>query len=286
MYLRPFAAAVAGAAIYATGASAECNPMHQDNCPPNPAFGPGVHTFDFTTATSLESMAPMFEWDRGARLYPQIVQYDRARGTRLLIHSEPHAPTFWTPKYFFFGRVEVEMKFAPGQGIITAITLQSDAKDEIDFEFVGNHRHAIETNLYSKGVNDHTRYLNITTPYDPSQATHVYAIEWTAAAITYFIDGAPVRTAVPADFGAEANVKWPQTPCQLRIGTWLGGGASMQATQPGTVVWAGGPIQWAQAPFEAVVKRVTIIDYANGKPNAKQYTYTDRSASMGSVKVT
>lgn len=49
------------------------------------------------------------------------------------MRSEDDAPTIWTNKYMFFGNVEFEVQAAPGTGIITAITFQSDDLDEIDF---------------------------------------------------------------------------------------------------------------------------------------------------------
>jgi beta-glucanase (GH16 family) len=41
-----------------------------------------------------------------------------------------------------------------GAGVVTAFILLSDAKDEIDFEFVGVELTTAQTNFYSQGVVD------------------------------------------------------------------------------------------------------------------------------------
>ena len=47
-------------------------------------------------------------------------------------------PDAWTKEYetenyFFFGSLEVKMKAAPGDGIISSIVMESDALDEVDW---------------------------------------------------------------------------------------------------------------------------------------------------------
>jgi hypothetical protein len=65
----------------------------------------------------------------------------------------------------------------------------------------------------------------------------------------------------------------------LRLGNWAGG----DKTQPqGTIDWAGGPTDYSKGPFTMSVKSVRVEDYSSGK----EYTYTDKSGSWESIKVT
>jgi hypothetical protein len=108
-------------------------------CPPDPAFG-GVASFDFTTASSVTDLDSFWDVDGGVKYAtkPQMT-FDKSTGAVFIINEEPNAPTIISKKYLFFGKVDVEVQAAPGQGIVTAITLMSDDKDEIDFVSTSNH---------------------------------------------------------------------------------------------------------------------------------------------------
>lgn len=58
------------------------------------------------------------------------IQYG-ANGAVFEIASLGVAPTIETGKYIFFGRVDIEVQAAPGQGIVTSAVLQSDDLDEV-----------------------------------------------------------------------------------------------------------------------------------------------------------
>lgn len=55
------------------------------------------------------------------------------QGMELTINKQGDHPTVATEFYIFFGKVEVEMKAAPGTGIVSTIVLESDVLDEIDW---------------------------------------------------------------------------------------------------------------------------------------------------------
>lgn len=57
----------------------------------------------------------------------------KPEGASLAIKKRFDYPTLISDTYMFFGYVEAKVKCARGQGIITAIVLQSDTRDEIDF---------------------------------------------------------------------------------------------------------------------------------------------------------
>ena len=58
-----------------------------------------------------------------------------------------------------------------------------------------------------------------TVPPFNIKLTIAYVIDWTATQVQWIIDGVVVRTLLASDVGA----KFPQTPSQVRIGTWCGG---------------------------------------------------------------
>jgi beta-glucanase (GH16 family) len=49
---------------------------------------------------------------------------------------------------------------------------------------------------------------------------HKYGLEWTETKLEWLIDDVVVRTLTPADVDGDF---YPQTPMQLRIGSWAAG---------------------------------------------------------------
>lgn len=117
---------------------------------------------------------------------------------------------------------------------------------------------------------------------DAVSSSHRYGIDWTPERILWTIDGTVVRTLT----AAQAGGKYPQTPMQVKIGTWVAGDKN---AAPGTIEWSGGLANFANAPFDAWYKNVNIVDYAGGNSattkNVKEYVYTDKSGSANSIKV-
>lgn len=54
-------------------------------------------------------------------------------GVEFTVAKKGDAPTIETDFYFFFGRAEVELKAAPGVGIVSSIVIESDVLDEVDW---------------------------------------------------------------------------------------------------------------------------------------------------------
>lgn len=59
-----------------------------------------------------------------------------SEGTTFQIAKRLQSPTIQSVFNIFFGSVEVVMKSAAGQGIVSSIVIQSDNLDEIDWEYV------------------------------------------------------------------------------------------------------------------------------------------------------
>jgi beta-glucanase (GH16 family) len=56
--------------------------------------------------------------------------------------------------YVWYGKISATMTTSQGAGVVTAFIMMSDAKDEIDFEFVGVDTQHAQSNYYWQGVTD------------------------------------------------------------------------------------------------------------------------------------
>lgn len=196
-------------------------------------------------------------------------------GASFTVARSGDAPQLNSLFYIMFGHVEITMKAAPGAGIVSSVVLESDDLDEIDMEWLGSNPDEMQSNYFGKGL---------TTDYNRGQFHEVkgtqadwitYAIDWTKDRIVWTVDGKVVRELKQQD--AEPN-QYPQTPMQVKFGSWAGGDASRNA--PGVVEWARGPTDFSQGPFVMAVKSVLITDYSTGK----QYKYKDTSGSWESIE--
>jgi beta-glucanase (GH16 family) len=173
-----------------------------------------------------------------------------------------------------FGKVSITMKAAPGAGIVSTLVLQSDALDEIDMEWLGADNAQVQTNYFGKG--------DVTTfnrgQFNPAAGNQdkfiTYTIEWTADQVVWSVGGTVVRILTPAT--ADAN-QYPQTPMQVKFGSWSGGDPSNNAA--GTVQWARGPTDYSKGPFKMVVQSIAISDYSTGT----QYKYNGASGNWQDI---
>ena len=87
-----------------------CNPLNQTNCPADQALGISNATFDFVHNTARSDV-----WNTTAG----NVVYG-SDGAEFTIEKEGDAPTIQSKFYILFGEVEVWMKAAPGQGVVSS----------------------------------------------------------------------------------------------------------------------------------------------------------------------
>lgn len=247
--------------------STACNPLNTTGCPDMAALG-GNSTFDFSK-----------EWN------PDVWQ-QRNQGsvkhtgnyTAFTVQFQGDSPTVLSSFYIFFGRVEIVMKAAPGQGIVSSAILQSECLDEIDWEFLGtNTTHAL-TNYFGKGnTTDYTRGKDYKMKSAPQDEYHNYTIDWTKERIQWYIDDEMVRELKYDE--ALGGKNYPQTPMNVRLGAWSGG--DVDNNNKYTVEWAGGPTDFSKAPFTMSVQTVYVQDYTT----AKTYNWDDMDASGDWQKV-
>ncbi|CAJ2504574.1 Uu.00g119680.m01.CDS01 [Anthostomella pinea] len=245
--------------------STKCDPMNA-TCPADAAFGTS-HLFNFNDTQ------PDGTWNTTAG----TVNYDAETGAAFTISEKGDSPTLISNFYFFWGRTEVWLKAAPGQGIISSIVWSSDVLDEVDWEFLGGNTTHASSNYFGKGLQDFHNagyhLVNGSTQGD----YHNYTSVWTADKLEWHIDGALVRTLLPAE--ANNTYTYPQTPMKLSLGIWAGG----DSDQPkGTIEWAGGLTDYDKGPYTMYIKSAAVQDYSTGK----EYTYSDMSGSSDSIKIT
>lgn len=248
----------------------QCDPTKK-TCPANPGLG-GTYESDFTKGKNSA-------WTYADET---TINYDPNLGAVFTI-TKTEAPTMAFSKYIMFGKVTVTMRAAPGAGIVSSFILESADLDEIDWEWIGAVPNDAQSNFFGKGN---------TTSYDRgahhamSEAVadfHTYEIDWNKDAIKWSIDGSLVRTLPYNSPLALGGQNYPQTPMQVKMGSWVGCASQAAASDPkteGTCQWASGPADFSKAPFNMYVQKVTIQDYGCGG----DYTYSDMSGSYQSIQ--
>ncbi|KAI1427880.1 concanavalin A-like lectin/glucanase domain-containing protein [Xylaria sp. FL1777] len=264
------AVALAATQLVSAQTFTACDPREK-SCPPDPAVGKeNVITIDFTKGANS-----FFTAADGT-----TIQYS-SKGAAFTMKKETEAPTITSNKYIFFGKIDVEVEAAPGQGIVTSSVLQSDDRDEIDWEWIGSDTAQVQTNYFGKGDDSTFDRGGYSPVGNPQTTTHTYTIDWTKDYVHWLIDGTLVRELKYSD--AKGGTRFPQTPAQLKLGTWVAGNSK---APEGTVTWAGGLADFSKGPYTAYYKKVTIQDYAGGVANAKQYVWNSGSdGSWQSIKV-
>ncbi|KAL0937105.1 glycosyl hydrolase family 16 [Colletotrichum truncatum] len=244
--------------------STKCNPMNT-TCPADPAFGMD-YNFNFNATPSTDA------WETTVR----PVKYTAENGAEFTISKQGESPTIRTKFYFFFGRTEIHLRAATGKGIVSSMMWLSDTLDEVDWEFLGVKNDAL-SNFFGKGVEDFKNGAEHAVSGSIHSDFHNYTTVWTKDKLEWWVDGALVRTLLPAQ--ANNGQSYPQTPMRLSLGIWAGGDPRMA---PGTREWAGGDTDYAAGPYTMYVKSAQVTDYSSGK----EYSFGDKSGSWESIKIT
>ena len=107
-----------------------------------------------------------------------------------------------TNNTYRYGRYEVRMKSAHGNGVVSSFFTYRDFWEEghtsnshwneIDFEWLGNHSDKVQTNLIIQNAWDLPELIDLNL--NPHEDFHTYAIEWTNEDVKFFIDDQLIRT--------------------------------------------------------------------------------------------
>lgn len=244
--------------LAAAQTSTKCNPL-TSQCPADPALSRTVTT-DFTSGESDDYTASGNSITYGSD------------GAQMSISKKGDSPLLVSNWFLMFGRFEIEMKAAPGTGIVTSAVLQSMDLDEIDWEMLGSDPSQIQTNYFGKGqTGSYDRGTFVPDSTSQSQF-NTYTIDWTATQIVWQINGKTVRTLEPS----QAPGQYPQTPMQIKVGPWAGGDPS---NEPGVQQWAGGQTTYDQT-YSMYVKSIKAQDYSTGK----EYQYSGTDGTWQQVK--
>ncbi|KAF3033110.1 hypothetical protein E8E11_002717 [Didymella keratinophila] len=250
-----------------------CNPLNTTGCPDMEALG-GNATF-FWNKTGIPTGGKVWEkQNQGTIDWSEDAQ---GGGATFTIERSGDAPMVQSKFYMMFGRFEVVMKAATGTGIVSSAILQSEALDEIDWEFLGTNTKQCLTNYFGKGNTssyDRGKDFEMSAPQDDY---HNYTIDWNEDRIEWWLDGKILRTLLYND--ALGGKNYPQTPMNIRLGVWAGG--DVANNDPGVVEWAGGKTDFKDGPFIMKVQSVYAEDYTKGE----KYSWADMDSSGSYEKV-
>ncbi|KAK2074550.1 hypothetical protein P8C59_008748 [Phyllachora maydis] len=260
---------VLAATVVSAQTFTECDPTKTSTCKPDPALG-GSIDIDFRNGAN-----DFFTPAQGTQ-----IAYDKTSGAVFTINKVSDAPTIVSSKYIFYGKVEVVVQASQGVGVVTSFVLQSDDLDEIDWEWLGGDTSQVQTNYFSKGCTQTYTRGGFAQVNNPQSNFDTYTIDWTPQQLTWSINGNVVRTLTAAS--ATGCDGYPQTPMQVKLGTWVAGGPN---SPPGTVQWAGGYTDISKAPFIGYYQSIKITDYSNNVAGATEYVYGDQSGTSDSIKV-
>ncbi|ODV59663.1 glycoside hydrolase family 16 protein [Ascoidea rubescens DSM 1968] len=185
-------------------------------------------------------------------------------GLKISLHKQKDNPSIRSNFYIMYGKIEVILKTAIGQGIVSCLMFLSDSKDEIDLEWLGgsNFRDQIQSNFFIQGKNS----IGLNHFADNhSNIYHNYTLDWTEDVLTWYIDGKEFRSLYKS-----ISNGYPQSPMAVLLGLWAGGDPD---NPQGTINWAGGLTDYNQGPFSMFIKNIIVTDYSSGSI----YRYSDNT---------
>jgi len=249
----------------------DCNPLNTTGCPDMEALG-GNATFNWNK-TGIPNNDKIWRMPNQGK-----IDWNE-KGATFAIERSGDSPTANSVFYMLFGRLEVVMKVATGKGIISSAILQSEALDEIDWEFRGDDK-MILTNYFGKGDTEtYDRGKDFDLGFAPQDDYHNYTIDWTKDRIKWYVDDKEVRELTPEE--AKNGTRYPQTPMNIRLGSWAAGDPNKN--DPGVIEWAGGVTDFDKSPYIMTIQSVYAEDYTK----AAKYSWEgmDASGDWETVKV-
>jgi beta-glucanase (GH16 family) len=110
-----------------------------------------------------------------------------------------------------YGRLEARLKAAAGSGIVNGLfTYTGSPHDEIDIEILGQDTTRAQFNYFVNGQGGHEHVVEL--GFDAAQDYHVYAFEWSADSIRWFVDG--------VERHAVSSAVLPVTPGKAMANLW------------------------------------------------------------------
>ncbi|MCG3121229.1 MAG: hypothetical protein ALAOOOJD_04235 [bacterium] len=168
-----------------------------------------------------------------------------------------------TKASYKYGRFEVRMKSAAGNGILTSFFTYHDPSpfstanwNEIDIETLGRYTNETQFNTITPGRIDHVQRQVI--KFNPHLSFHVYAIEWTPDYVAWRVDGYEVYRQTAS------HINTLNREQKIMMNIW----------QPNSVNW-GGPFDPAGLPFHGFYDWVKYSAYTPGVGDNFTLQWTD-----------
>ncbi|MCO5599658.1 hypothetical protein L7F22_053763 [Adiantum nelumboides] len=170
-----------------------------------------------------------------------------------LVLDQNSGSGFQSKGKFKYGWFSMKLKLVPGDsaGVVTAYYLSSNTenRDELDFEFLGNRSgepYVLQTNMYVNGVGGREQRMNLW--FDPTQKFHTYSILWNTHNTVFYVDQVPIRVHRNTP---QTRAMYPtEQPMYIFSSIWNGDG---WATRGGL-----DKINWEAAPFVSAYEKFHV----------------------------
>lgn len=119
-----------------------------------------------------------------------------------------------------FGRYEVIMTAAPGDGVVSSFFTYTGPHfetphDEIDFEFLGRNTTEVWLTAFVEGEKKPGQAVDL--GFDATEGPHLYAFDWQPDSLTWYVDGRELLHVTAED------VPIPSLPQKIFFNIWVGG---------------------------------------------------------------
>lgn len=168
-----------------------------------------------------------------------------------------------TKASYKYGRFEIRMKSAPGNGILTTLFTYHDLTpfsvanwNEIDIETLGRYTNETQFNTITPGQVNHVQRQVL--KFNPHLSFHLYAIEWTPDYVAWRVDGYEVYRQTAS------HISTLNREQKIMMNMW----------QPSAVAWVG-PFDPAGLPFHGFYDWVKYSAYTPGVGDNFTLQWTD-----------
>lgn len=214
-----------------------------------------IHELDFASTRNFQIFPELTPMNMKYRLLPLSILLSAILffTVPLSAQEKPYrGAEYRTKASYKYGRFEVRMKSAPGNGILTSFFTYHDPSpfsaanwNEIDIETLGRYTNETQFNTITPGRIDHVQRQVI--KFNPHLSFHVYAIEWTPDYVAWRVDGYEVYRQTAS------HISTLNREQKIMMNIW----------QPNYVNWVG-PFDPAGLPFYGFYDWVKHSSYTPG----------------------